>query len=48
MRRAAIYTAVMVLMAASIAVAGFIGPLVVSAVLEIAARRKKRSIYIKS
>lgn len=41
MRRTAIYTAVVVLMAASIAVAGFIGSLVVSAVLEIAARRKR-------
>ena len=46
MRRAAIYTAVVVLMAASIAVAGFIGPIVVSVALEYAARQKKKRLII--
>ena len=44
-KRYTIYGAVVVAMAASIAVAGFIGPLVVSLVLEALARRK--GIYIK-
>lgn len=42
-----IYGAVVVAMAASIALLGFVGPLVVSLVLEYAARRKKRSILIE-
>jgi hypothetical protein len=40
-KRYMIYTAVVVLMAASIAVAGFIGPIVVSVALEVMARRKR-------
>ena len=42
MRRAAIYSAVVLLMAASIALIGFVGPLVVSLVLEYAARRHRK------
>lgn len=45
-KRYMIYTAVVVLMAASIAVAGFIGPIVVSLVLEALARRKKRKYIL--
>lgn len=42
MRKAAIYIAVIVTMIASIFVAGFIGPIVVSLVLETMARRQKK------
>ena len=42
MRHAAIYTAVVVLMATSITLMGFVGPLVVSLVLEYAARRHRQ------
>ena len=45
MRRITIYTAVIVAMVASIAMLGFIGPIVVSVALDVMARRK--GIYIK-
>ena len=43
MRRAAIYSAVVLLMAASIAVAGFVGPIMVSVALGYAERRQRKS-----
>ena len=43
-KRYTIYGAVVVAMAASIAVAGIAGPLVVSVVLELMARRQRRTV----
>lgn len=43
MKRALIYTAVTAAMLASIAVAGIFGPLIVSAVLSLAARRYQKA-----
>lgn len=45
MRRITIYTVVIVAMAASIAMLGFAGPIVISVALDVMARRK--GIYIK-
>lgn len=45
MRHITIYAVVIVAMAASIALLGFIGPIVVSVALDVMARRK--GIYIK-